>query len=110
MTATPQGGDPGFEASPLPVDADSELSHLDPRHLWLPCRFEAVKNRIARSGRRSSDCCAKQGDNTKTTDRRRPERSSWGWSSSWFQRLYLALEAVNTGLVSMVSAALDTDL
>lgn len=110
MRATPQGGDPGFEAPPLPVHADSQLSHLDPPRLRLPCCFEAMKNRIAGSGRRSSDCCAKQGDNTKTTNRQRPERNSWGWSSSWFQRLHLALEAGNTGLASMVSAALDTDL
>lgn len=74
VRATPQGGDLGLEASTLPADADSELPHLEPPPLQPPCCSEAMRNKITGSGRRSSDHCAQQGDNTETTDIGQPER------------------------------------
>lgn len=53
----------------LPVDADSELTHLHLPHLVPshPAALEDVKNRISWSDRHSLDCCTRQVDNTKLT-------------------------------------------
>lgn len=68
----------GLEAPRLPVEADGKLLHLNLPRPQLPCIFEGREKQDHWAGRGSSDYCAKQGDDSKTTGRGQPGRKFLG--------------------------------